>query len=247
MLDHHALLRLENLTITRSSQLIVRNVSLSVARKRIHALVGANGSGKSTLAHALMGCEGYAVTQGRVWLDGEDITRFDITTRARRGLTLAMQEPARFEGLRVGRYLALGMVEADQETICDALLQVGLAPDAYGDRMLDEGLSGGERKRIELAAVLCMRPKVVVLDECDSGIDSLSVPTVARAIKRLAQHGTAVLLISHSAELAHVADAASLLVNGAIVQTGSVRQISAQYARLSQRDEAFQPKLAVRP
>lgn len=247
MLDHKALLRLEDLTITRSSQVIVRNVSLSIARKRIHALVGANGSGKSTLAHALMGCDGYAVTHGRIWLDGEDITRLDVTGRARRGLTLAMQEPARFEGLRVGRYLALGMVEADRAAINDALLQVGLAPAAYGDRMLDESLSGGERKRIELAAVLCMRPKVAVLDECDSGIDSLSVPTVARAIKRLAQQGTAVLLISHSAELAHIADAASLLINGAIVQTSSVRQISALYARLSQRDEALQPMMAVRP
>ncbi|HIC88113.1 MAG TPA: ABC transporter ATP-binding protein [Anaerolineae bacterium] len=209
----------------RDKQKILRSVNLVVKSGEIHALLGLNGCGKTSLAYTIIGCAGYTPTTGRILFDQEDITRAPIHERAQLGLTLAWQEPARFEGLRVRDYLALGMKERDRDRIWAALEAVRLPPAVYLHRTVNQNLSGGERKRIELAAVYAMRPRLAILDEPDSGIDVLTLDDIARLVQRMAAEGTAVLLITHRDEMVEVADRASLMCAGAIVKTGDPAEV----------------------
>ena len=187
------LLQVEYLSLRREGREILRRVNLVVRPGEVHGLLGRNGSGKSSLAYALMGCAGYVPSGGRILFDGQDITRLSITERGQLGLTLAWQDPARFEGLKVKDYLSLGMKEPSRERMEEALAAVALTPLAYLERGVNSALSGGERKRIELAAVYAMQPRLAILDEPDSGIDVLSLDDIARLIRRMAEEGTTVL------------------------------------------------------
>ena len=224
------LLQIAGLRVNRDDHAILRGVNLSVERGAVHAVLGLNGSGKSTLAYAVMGCAGYRPSEGQILFQGRDITALDISERGQLGITLAWQEPARFEGLTVERYLSLGQRQPDPGRVRVALAAVNLDP-SYLSRFVDESLSGGERKRVELAAVYAMSPKLAILDEPDSGIDSLSLDDVARLIHRLAEEGSAILLISHRDEVVALADVASLICEGHIVQTGNPDVVCDRYAR----------------
>ena len=162
------LLDIHSLTFAVDHHAILDQLDLAIESHEIHAILGANGSGKTTLAYVLMGCEGYAPSAGTVLFDGTDLLPMKMHERARLGLTLAWQEPARFEGVTVREYLTLGKPDCDAEP---GLRQVGLAPDRYLHRRMDKALSGGERHRIELASVLSMKPKLAILDEPSAGID----------------------------------------------------------------------------
>jgi Fe-S cluster assembly ATP-binding protein len=225
------LLQVEDLSLKRDGRDILSQVNLTVQAGQVHGLLGLNGSGKSSLAYALMGCAGYEPDSGHIEFAGQDITQLSITERARLGLTLAWQEPARFEGLPVGAYLALGARETDRERLAAALEAVALSPSAYLRRPVNHTLSGGERKRIELAAVFAMRPKLVILDEPDSGVDMLSLSDVAALIRRMAEQGTAVLLITHRDEMVTVADSASLMCQGSIIFRGGPDEARRYYGQ----------------
>jgi len=225
------LLRIEDLWVQRPGAEVLRGVNLAVWRGEVHALLGLNGSGKTSLALAIMGASGYEPERGHIIFDGQDITHLPVTMRARLGLTLAWQEPARFEGLPVADYLALGMKDPTRERIEEALRAVALAPSAYMSRAVDAALSGGERKRIELAAVYAMRPRLAILDEPDSGVDVLCVGDVLTLVRRMADEGTSVLMITHREEMADVADTASLMCGGAIIQTGTPTETREYFAR----------------
>ena len=225
------LLQVTDLYVARDERAILRGVNLSVAEGSIHAVLGLNGSGKSTLAYALIGSAGYAPERGRICFAGQDITHLSISERARLGLTLAWQEPARFEGLTVARYLGLGVRQADTERVRKALIAVALDPDLYLNRYVDQSLSGGERKRVELAAIYAMKPRLAILDEPDSGIDIMTLEDIARLIHRLQREGTTVLLISHRDEVVATSDAASLMCEGEIQTTGDPRHVCDRYAR----------------
>jgi len=226
------LLQVENLSLRREGRDILRGVNLAVQPGQVHALLGLNGSGKSSLAYALMGCEGYAPDAGRILFDGRDLAGLSITERARLGVTLAWQEPARFEGLPVGKYISVGVPDQahDREQVVAALEAVALPATIYGFRAADRTLSGGERKRVELAAVYAMRPRLAILDEPDSGIDVLSLGDIERLIRRLADEGSAVLLITHRDELVTMADVASLMCFGSILFTGDPAEARRYYA-----------------
>ena len=219
------LLQVEGLAVRRPGADVLRGVDLTVGTGEVHALLGLNGSGKTSLALSLMGAEGYEPEAGRVALDGRDITHMSVTERARLGLTLAWQNPARFEGLAVADYLALGMDQPSRDRVQEALEAVALSPRAYLGRAVDTALSGGERKRIELAAVYAMRPRLAILDEPDSGIDVLCLEDVIALIRRMAVGGTSVLLITHRDEMASVADRASLMCAGKVIDTGSPDEV----------------------
>lgn len=234
------MLKVEHLWLERDGVTILRDVNLTVAPAQVFGLLGRNGCGKSTLAYTLMGCGGYAPSSGRILFDGQDITQLSVTERARLGMTLAWQDPARFEGIKVKDYLALGMREPSRAEMEEALTAAGLSPFTYMERAVNDVLSGGERKRIELAAVYAMRPRLAILDEPDSGIDVLSLDAIGRLIRGLAAQGTAVLLITHRDEMVPVADVAALMCQGEILEVGDPQTVRDYYARRCQPCEAGQ-------
>lgn len=227
---NQVLLQVEGLSVQRPGAEVLRRVNLSVGHAEVHALLGLNGSGKTSLALTLMGAEGYRPDEGRVLVDGQDITHLSVTERARMGLTLAWQTPARFEGLPVADYLALGIEDPSRDRIEQALEAVALAPGAYMGRALDGALSGGERKRIELAAVYAMRPRLAILDEPDSGIDVLCLEDIVKLVRQMADDGTSVLLITHRDEMMSVAEQASLMCAGTVVKTGTPDEVRDYFA-----------------
>jgi len=179
------ILELQELKLTFNGRSVIDGLSLAVEPGEIHGVLGVNGTGKTTLAYLIMGVN-YTPDAGKIIFEGKDITTYTISQRAQMGITLAWQEPARFEGLTIREYLEisrnLGLDEVE-----DCLLRVGLNPQQYLYRAVDVSLSGGERKRVELASVLAMKPKIAVLDEPDSGIDIVSLPYIMNGIVEMSQ------------------------------------------------------------
>jgi Fe-S cluster assembly ATP-binding protein len=226
MSAREGLLRVAGLRLELGGRTILDGLDLALGPGEIHALLGANGSGKSSLAFAVMGCEGYRPQAGAIEFGGRPVGDLPLHERARLGITLAWQEPARFEGITVGDYLRIGARGADVE---ESLRRVGLDPRDYAGRAADRTLSGGERKRIELAAVLAMRPRLAILDEPTAGIDLLSLDALISVIEALKAAGSGVLLITHQAEVAAHADRASQLCAGRIVFRGDTASVLAHY------------------
>ncbi len=222
------MLKLINIELNLNGKRILYDINLEVRKGEIHSILGANGTGKSTLSSVIMGLSGYQPTAGRILLNEEDITNLPVYERARRGITLGWQEPARFEGLTVAHYLKISQKFSGDGVLTprECLLKVGLPPELYLSRAVDGTLSGGERKRIELASVLAMKPKLAILDEPDSGIDSLSIDHIVDVIKTFSRTGSAVLLITHHEEVAAIADRASSLCDGTIVKTGEPQAVA---------------------
>lgn len=220
-----ALLEVKGISLSKNGRKILDNVSLSVERGVIHSIIGPNGAGKSSLAYVIMGLPEYRPERGRVFFDGKDITDLPIWERARMGLALAWQEPARFEGITVEAFISLGMREKDAKKVRKALEEVLLDPDQYLNRMVDQTLSGGERKRIELASLLVMDPKLIILDEPDSGMDIVAINAIVDLVKRLRDQGVTILLITHSEEVVKIADRATLICNGKVVIEGDVSDV----------------------
>lgn len=203
---------------------VLRDINLHIRRNEIHAILGQNGTGKSTLGSILMGLISYKPHSGQILLDGEDLSNMSITERANRGLTLGWQRPVSFEGVSVERYLQIA-ARKSQLDYKNFLFFLGLDPERYLSRNLDDNLSGGERKRIELAAIWTMQPKVAILDEPDSGIDVMSLERIADVIRKIHKSGTTVILITHREEIANIADRASSLCGGVILKTGKPHDI----------------------
>jgi len=220
------LLEIKDITYRVKETEIFSGLSLAVESGEVHAILGKNGTGKSTLAYLVMGCESYIPTSGEILFEGKVINALKLHERAKLGIALAWQEPVRFEGISVRDYLTLKSKEFDPSSYLE---MVGLYPELYLDRMMDKSLSGGERKRIELASVAALEPRLAVLDEPDSGIDMLSIQDIMNVIDTLAKNGTSVLLISHREEIAKVADRASLICNGKIMCSGNPVKVAQYY------------------
>lgn len=220
------MLEVENLQFGLNGKSIINNLSLHVDKGEIHGILGENGTGKTTLAYLIMGVNNCEPTGGRVVFEGQDIADLSVSQRAKKGITIAWQEPARIEGLRVRDYLKLSGNNLGIEQVEHCLWMVGLEPAQYLDRDVDNTLSGGERKRIELASVLAMRPKLAILDEPDSGIDIISLPLILNSIVEMSKRGSSVLLITHNEKVAEIAHRVSLLCAGKIIRTGEPAETS---------------------
>jgi len=219
-------LEIKNLSLTLNGKRILDNVNIDFWGGHVHAIVGPNGAGKSTLASAIMGLEGYRDIEGEILLDGKSIKNLGIDERARRGITLAWQEPARYEGLTVKNFLRAPAKDKSDGSIRSVLSMVDLDPDEYLKRAVDKTLSGGERKKIELASILATRPKVVMLDEPDSGIDVASLERIFDAIKLLKSQDSTVILITHSLAVLKQAEHAFLMCAGKIMEKGRAEKLS---------------------
>lgn len=227
------LLELENVSIPTIDQkhVIVNNISLGVKERSIHAIIGPNGSGKSTLAYTIMGLKTYRPSEGKIHFDGIDITDMPITERAKLGITLAWQEPARIEGLSISKYISLGIKNKKnaEALIKEALEVVNLEPELYLQRDIDESLSGGERKRVELAAVIAMRPRLIILDEPDSGLDVIVTEDFLNIFNKIKKLDMTILLITHREDIGMVADYGTLLWRGEAVMTDEFPKVMVRY------------------
>jgi Fe-S cluster assembly ATP-binding protein len=215
------MLEVENLQLTLNGNSIINGLDLHVGKGEIHGILGENGTGKTTVANLVMGTNNYKPTGGRIVFEGEDIVDFSVSQRAKKGITLAWQEPARVEGLTVRDYLRLSTKNGQSDQIERYLWAVGMEPKQYMDRDIDATLSGGERKRIEMASVLAMHPKLAILDEPDSGIDVVALPLILNGILEMNKQGSSVLLITHSEKVTEIAHRVSILCAGKIIRTGT--------------------------
>ncbi len=227
--EKDTILSVSDLSIVKGKKKILKKISFQVKKGEVLALVGPNGSGKSTLAYILMGLKGYEPSGGTVIFKGKDITRAPVHERAKAGLILGWQEPARYEGITVRRFLALGLEGRGKGVTEDklkwALKQTGLFPEKYMERKVDNTLSGGERKRLELSSIILMEPEMVILDEPDSGVDAVAINNITGVINNLKESGVGILVITHSDEILNLADEALLICNGTIIKKGSPKEI----------------------
>ncbi len=226
-----SILSLKNITLVKGEKTILHDITLDIWEGYVHAVVGPNGAGKSSLAAVIMGLSGFRDITGDILFENRSIVSLSVDARARLGITLAWQEPARFEGISVFEYIRFSAKRKTLEDVRKALQLLGLDPDRYARRKVDQTLSGGERKRVELAAIAAMEPKLVLLDEPDSGVDIEAVERIFAMIQALKEKGTTVVLITHSAEVLKQADHAFLLCNGSLVRKGETARILPYFAR----------------
>ena len=220
------ILETKNLSLDLGGKLILNKLNMEIWEGHVHAIVGINGAGKSTLANTIVGLSGYQDFTGDILFKGESLRGKSIDERAAMGITLAWQEPARFEGLKVKDFILAGAKNKDPELAKQALITVGLRPVDYLGRSVDKTLSGGERKKIELASILVMNPALALLDEPDSGIDIESIEKIFQVVKRLKEGGTTVVFITHSQSVLKEAEHAFLFCHGRLVDKGSVAKIN---------------------
>ena len=209
---------------TDDNKEILRDVSLTV-QDRFVAITGPNGGGKSTLAKIIAGI--YQPTSGQILLDGVDITHMSITERANLGLSYAFQQPVRFKGLRVKDLLSLAAGKNTSVTeACNYLSEVGLCARDYIDRELNDSLSGGELKRIEIAMVLARGTKLSIFDEPEAGIDLWSFQNLIRVFEKMyEQTRGSILIISHQERILNIADKIVVIKNGQIQKAGPRAEI----------------------
>ena len=203
---------------------ILKDVSLSIG-ERFVAVTGPNGSGKSTLAKLIAGI--YTPTEGRIFLDGEDITDLSITERANKGISFAFQQPVRFKGITVKDLISIaaGRKITLAET-CNYLSEVGLCAKNYVQREVDASLSGGELKRIEIAMINARSTKFSVFDEPEAGIDLWSFNNLIEVFRRMYDRTKgSILIISHQERILDIADRIIVVANGTISASGTKEEI----------------------
>lgn len=235
--DMTSLLKIENLHVNVGETEILKGVDLEIKPGEIHALMGPNGSGKSTLAYALVGHPKYEITQGTVTIDGTDLADLDPSERARLGLFLAFQYPVTIPGVKVADFLRHAMTNVRnpdrkegeelipmrefRTELRQTMKDLNIDAD-FARRYLNEGFSGGEKKRMEILQLALLKPKFAILDETDSGLDSDAVRVVSEGLSKLAGPEMGVLIITHHERLLeyNIPQFTHVMLAGRIVETG---------------------------
>ena len=228
-------LEIRNLHVQAGDKKILKGLDLTVNKGEIHALMGPNGSGKSTLANVIMGQPTLEVTEGQILFRGEDITEADPDERARMGLFMAFQYPVAIPGVTVTKYLRMVMnahreahgepeikLKDFRKTVEEAM-ELTHVPRDFASRYLNEGFSGGEKKRMEILQLALQQPSVAILDETDSGLDIDALNTVAYGVNEVARASDmGVLIITHYQRILHMVQPArvSIMFEGRIVKEG---------------------------
>lgn len=219
------MLKLENVSYLVSEKDndkdILKNINLDFLKGKIYVITGPNGSGKSTLVKLIMGI--LSPTEGKIVFNDKDITNLKINERAGLGVAYAFQQPVTFKGLKVRELLNIASnKDNDFNTLCDYLSKVGLCAKDYINRSLDDKLSGGELKRIELAMVLARNALVNIFDEPEAGIDLWSFENLTKIFKDLA---STTIIVSHQTKILEIADTVILLKNGQVEKIGSYSEV----------------------
>jgi len=237
MTSNGALLEVKDLEVNVEGKQILNGLSLTVPAGEVHAIMGPNGSGKSTLANTLMGHPRYKVTGGRILLKGEDVTGLAPDERARKGMFLAMQYPTSIPGVTMVNFLRAALkavqgkdmpVREFRERLFEAMAILKM-DESFARRYVNEGFSGGEKKRAEVLQMSLLRPAMAVMDETDSGLDIDALRTVSEGINALRGEDIGILLITHYQRiLNYVApDHIHVLYKGRIVRSGG-RELAAE-------------------
>jgi Fe-S cluster assembly ATP-binding protein len=223
-------LEIQNLHVRIEEREILHGVDLTVKKGETHALMGPNGSGKSTLANTLMGNPNYEVTEGKILLDGEDLTEAEPDERARAGLFMAFQYPATIPGVSVANFLRMAVNARREEPIkvkefgevLGKNMELLRIDRAFTSRYLNEGFSGGEKKRAEILQLAMLAPDFAVLDETDSGLDIDALRIVSDGVNALREGDRGFLIITHYTRiLGYVRpDFVHIMLDGRIVQEG---------------------------
>ncbi|MCH8829103.1 MAG: Fe-S cluster assembly ATPase SufC [Planctomycetes bacterium] len=251
-----SLLMVEDLHVSVEETPILRGVNLKIDRGQIHALMGPNGSGKSTMAYAIAGHPKYTITSGRVEIDGVNLLELDPNERARLGVFLAFQYPVTIPGVKVAEFIRQAVTNVrnpgrkegeplmpmkDFRKELKARMSELDMEASFARRYLNDGFSGGEKKRMEILQMAMLKPKLALLDETDSGLDSDAVKVVSEGLRRLAGPEMGVLIITHHERLLeyNVPDFTHVMLAGRIVETGGAdlaHELHAEgYAKVRER------------
>jgi Fe-S cluster assembly ATP-binding protein len=233
----NSVLKIENLHVRVGESPILNGVNLEIKQGEVHALMGPNGSGKSTLAYTLIGHPKYEITDGSIAINGVDLNELDPCARARMGMFLAFQYPVTIPGVKVADFLRhavsnirnperkegenlMSMREFRTE-LRETMKQLNMDPE-FARRYLNEGFSGGEKKRMEILQLAMLKPKFAILDETDSGLDSDAVRVVSQGLSKLSGPEMGVLIITHHERLLeyNVPQFTHVMLAGKIVETG---------------------------
>jgi Fe-S cluster assembly ATP-binding protein len=224
------LLQIENLHASAGDIAILKGVDLTVDRGEIHALMGPNGSGKSTLASVLMGHPSYRVTEGRILYKGDDVTAAAPSDRGSRGMFLAFQHPEAIPGVSVIQFLRQALSNRTgvdltvlelRLKVMDVMKELGIE-SSFADRYLNEGFSGGERKRNEVLQMAVLQPELAIMDETDSGLDIDALRTVADGVNKLTGPERGFLVITHYQRLLDYVtpDRVHIFMDGQVLESG---------------------------
>ncbi len=224
------LLKIEDLHVTIEGKEILKGISLALEKGQVHALMGPNGSGKSTFSNVLMGHPKYQVTEGQILYKGEELSALKTDARARAGIFLAFQYPTAIPGVSVLNFLRTAMKarlgqdfqpKAFRKELKEAMALLGI-DDAFATRYVNDGFSGGEKKRHEILQMALLKPELAVLDETDSGLDIDALRTVAEGINHLRGPNLGILLITHYQRLLNYIepDFVHVLIDGQVIRSG---------------------------
>jgi Fe-S cluster assembly ATP-binding protein len=232
-------LQIRNLHVSAEDKEILKGLDLEVSKGEIHALMGPNGSGKSTLANAIMGHPAFEITDGEIVFEGTEITDADPEERARAGLFMAFQYPVAIPGVTVAKYLRMALNaqrEARGESQIslkdfrrdtEAAMELVNIPREFSSRYVNDGFSGGEKKRMEVLQLAMLLPKIAVLDETDSGLDIDALRIVAEGVNQFAGPDLGLLIITHYQRILHLVepDFVHVMYDGRIVKEGGAELV----------------------
>lgn len=227
-----SVLKIKDLHVSIEEKEILKGVNLTIKTGEIHAIMGPNGTGKSTLSAAIMGHPSYTVTKGEILLDGENVLEMEVDERARAGLFLAVQYPSEIAGVTNAEFMraAINSRRAEDDKIgvmpfikkLDEKMALLDMPEEMAERYLNEGFSGGEKKRNEILQLMMIEPTFAILDEIDSGLDIDALQVVSKGVNAMRGEKFGSLIITHYQRLLNyiVPDVVHIMMNGKVVLTG---------------------------